>query len=79
MTAFCRHPGCVRALASGNASGLCRVHLHGPLCSCARCAVPKVGRLSDADRRRVAAAKDLARGEAALGGLFQVGNQAKGV
>ena len=59
MTALCRHPGCIAVLASGNLSGLCRAHLHGPVCACPRCAVPPSGRLSDADRRRLSAARSL--------------------
>lgn len=38
MTAFCRHPGCLSALSTGNLSGVCRVHMHGPACRCATCA-----------------------------------------
>ena len=59
MTAFCRHPGCVRALAAGNVSGVCKAHLHRLHCACLRCAPPAHGPLSPAAKARVAAARSL--------------------
>lgn len=38
MTAFCRHPGCLRDLSPGNVSGVCKAHMHGAACRCATCA-----------------------------------------
>jgi len=70
MTAFCRHPGCVRALAAGNVSGVCRPHLHGLHCGCLRCAPPAHGPLSPAAKARVAAARSLSRAEGVAFGLF---------
>lgn len=63
MTAFCRHPGCVRVLDGANVSGVCRGHMHGPFCQCLRCTPPDHGPLSPADRRRLSAARALARTE----------------
>jgi hypothetical protein len=37
MTAFCAHPGCLAALHRSNLSGVCRDHIHGVACLCARC------------------------------------------
>lgn len=37
MTAFCAHPGCLAALHRSNVSGVCRDHMHGVACLCARC------------------------------------------
>jgi hypothetical protein len=37
MTQLCAHPGCIRRLSAGNASGVCRDHMHGPACACAGC------------------------------------------
>lgn len=37
MTQLCAHPGCIRRLSPGNASGVCRDHMHGPACACAGC------------------------------------------
>lgn len=72
MTAFCRHPGCVRALAAGNVSGVCRPHLHGLHCACLRCAPPVTGPLSPSAKARVAAARSLStlRAEGVDLGLF---------
>lgn len=38
MTAFCRHPGCLVALSTGNVSGVCKAHMHGAACRCTTCA-----------------------------------------
>lgn len=41
MTSFCRHPGCLVALGSGNVSGVCRGHLHQEGCRCTACRAPR--------------------------------------
>lgn len=60
MTALCAHPGCMVRLAAGNASGVCRQHLHDLACRCARCrASPSPAQRRFAFARAVAAPPDL--------------------
>lgn len=51
MTAFCAHPGCLRALHAGNSSGVCRDHMHGPACRCVVCTAPRKAKARRAGRR----------------------------
>jgi predicted amidophosphoribosyltransferase len=43
VTAFCRHPGCLRDLSPGNVSGVCKAHIHKEGCRCATCCAPVKG------------------------------------